>query len=162
MAAKSCGTEPHAAPNSLVQGLTLLAERHAHMTADWLESNGFSAGSYSAPASFLFELAAVLQLGAWERQGIFDHASLGLPTYREAADDLAARAARGPSEFHGRAGRRLSTLVNQSWMDRFAWDGPALLSADIIFGECDDEMLIEQLAQFLWQHQAELGKNLLR
>jgi hypothetical protein len=84
--------------------------------------------------------------------------SVDLPSFRQAADELVARAARGSREFQGNKGPRLSMLVNQVWIDRFAWDGRALLLADIVFGECDDKLLVEQLAKFLWTYKAELQK----
>ena len=103
------------------------------------------------------ELAAVLQLEEWERQSVLDHLNADLPSYRQAADELAARSA-WPKEFHGRHATRLSTLVNTVWIERFAWDGPSMLQADIVFGDCDEDALVEQLAKFLWEHRVDLNK----
>jgi hypothetical protein len=146
------------APDVLVQAVTQLAERQADRTADWLESAGHPPGPLNVPAAFLLELAAVLQLGEWERQNVLNHLDANLPSYRQAADELAARAALGPKEFHGPHATRLSILVNTVWIERFAWDGPSMLQADIVFGDCDEDALVEQLAEFLWQHHLELQK----
>jgi hypothetical protein len=135
-----------------------LAERHAGLAADWLESAGYPRGQLNVPAAFLLELAAVLQLGEWERQNVLDHLDANLPSYRQAADELAARAALGLKKFHGPDATRLSDLVNTIWIERFAWDGPSMLQADIVFGNCDDDALVEQLTEFLWQHRVDLQK----
>jgi hypothetical protein len=146
------------APDALVQAVTLLAERHAALTAAWLESAGRRPGPLNVPAAFLLELAAVLQLGEWERLNVLDHLNTNLPSYRQATDELAARTALGPKEFHGPHATQLSTLVNTVWIERFAWDGPSMLQADIVFGDCDEDALVEQLAEFLWQHRVDLQK----
>ena len=147
------------APDALVQAVTQLAERQADLTADWLESAGYPPyGPLNVPAAFLLELAAVLQLGEWERQNVLDHLDVKLPSYRQAADELAARTRLGPKEFQGPHATSLSMLVNTVWIERFAWDGPSMLQADIVFGDCDDDSLVERLAEFLWQHRVDLQK----
>jgi hypothetical protein len=58
-------------PDALVQGATQLAERHAELAARWLGAVGFAPPRpLNVPAAFLLELAAVLQVGEWERQGV--------------------------------------------------------------------------------------------
>src|SRR5690349_18940162 len=57
------------APDALVQAVQQLAERHAVLTAAWLESIGRQPGLLKVPEAFLLELAAVLQLQEWKRQG---------------------------------------------------------------------------------------------
>jgi hypothetical protein len=146
------------APDALVQAVAQLAERHAGLTANWLRSAGFSTGPLRIPAAFLLELAAVLQLGEWERSGVLKHLDVNIPTYRQAADELAARTRLGPEEFQGPNALRISVLVNTIWIERFAWDGHSLLQADFVIATCDEDALVEQLAEFLWQNHLELQK----
>jgi hypothetical protein len=147
------------APCALEEAIAGLADRHADLTTKWLGANGYKVPrTLNVPAAFLLELAAVLQIGEWERQGLTAHLDVALPSYRDAADHLVARTKLGPSDFQGPNATRLSDLVNATWIEHFAWKGPALLSADIVFGDCDDDALAEQLASFLWEHHEELQK----
>ena len=144
------------APTALEDAVAQLAERQADRTADWLQSVGVPPGPLKVPAAFLLELAAVLQLGEWEQRNVLAHLNIKLPSYREAAAQLASKAARGRAEFNGPNSIPLSTLVTNIWIERFAWEGPALLQADIVFGDCDEEALVDQIADFLWQHHSQL------
>lgn len=144
------------AEDALVQAVSQLAERQAELTARWLSSVGFCGKSLNVPAAFLMELAAVLQLREWERQGVLKHLIVSLPPYAQAANDLAARTKLGPNEFQGPNAIRLSMLVNGVWIERFAWDGPSMLQADIVFGNVNDEVLIEQLADFIWRNHRDI------
>jgi hypothetical protein len=129
------------------------------LTANWLDTNGYAAPcSVNVPAAFLLELAAFLQIGEWERQGLTAYLNTELPSYCETADYLAARTKFGASEFQGPSATRISDFVNTIWIEHFAWEGPSLMKADIVFGDCDDDALAEQLALFLWQHHEELQK----
>ena len=144
-------------PDALVRAVVELADRQAEMTAKWLKAGSHHPNQpLNYPAAFLLELAALLQLGEWERQNVLEHLKVSLPSYRQAADELAARAKLGPEEFRGPQAIRLSLQVNSVWIERFVWDAPSLLQADIVFGDCNEDALVEQLADFLWQHHAEL------
>lgn len=57
------------AEDALVQAVSGHAERQAELTARWLSSVGYCGKSLNVPAAFLMELAAVLQVQQWERQG---------------------------------------------------------------------------------------------
>jgi hypothetical protein len=147
------------APPALVDGLSLLADRHAVLTANWLSAIGYSAPrTLNVPAAFLLELAAVLQLGEWERQGLTAYLGIEVPTYRDAAMQLAARTKLGVSEFEGPNATSLSNFVGKVWIENFAWDGPAMLNADIVFDDSTGDILADQLAEFLWQHHEDLEK----
>jgi len=148
---------PAPAPEPLVEATLKLAERHAELTHQWLCSIGYSpAGRVNVPVAFLFELAALLQIGEWERHGVCSVLGTALPSYADAAEQLAGRAARGPKEFHGPDATPLAILVNKTWFERFAWEGPSILDAEVVFGNCDDDALAGQLADFLFQHHDKL------
>jgi hypothetical protein len=107
-------------PDAFLRAVIRLAERQADLTADWLESMGVPHGPLKIPQAFIFELAAVLQIGQWEQQGLLQRLKIKLPTYREAADALVARAMLGLEEFHGPQATRLSPLVITVWVQQFA------------------------------------------
>jgi hypothetical protein len=109
----------------------------------------------------LLELGAVLELGVWERVGFRQHLNVDLPTYREAADELAARCRKGPEEFDGPNATPLARQVLRVWTENFAWDGPDLVQADVVVGDFEEDEFIELLAEFVWNHRHEL-KNLVR
>jgi hypothetical protein len=149
-------------PDELVGALVRRAERQADVTADWLKAAGlFRSGPPRLPAACLLELAAVLELGIWERHGLRGHLEVDLPTYREAADQLAARCMKGPAEFHGPNATPLSLRVLRVWMEHFAWEGPDLLQADVVVGDLDEDVFIDLLAEFVWTYRHEL-KHLVR
>lgn len=54
----------------------------------------------------------------------------------------------------------LHKQVLRFWIDNFAWEGPSLLSANIILGEVDEDPFLDLAADFLWQYRQEL-KSLL-
>ncbi len=108
------------------------------------------------PRNFLLELGAVLQLGWWEQQGMHHHVAYGLPTYADAAHKLADRAAKGRDEFQGAGKTPLSSQLLAFWIEHFAWQGQALLQADILVGETDDDTFVDMLAKFLWTHRRHL------
>lgn len=145
------------APVALIHGMLLLAERQAELTALWLDAVGHPASKpLGVPPAFLLELGAVLQIGQWELTGAFNFLTDELPSYREAADELSARAQRGPSEFHDLNAAQLSRRVMVAWLRRFAWHGPTIIGADIVLGDCNEDDLVEQLAQFLWRNRQEI------
>jgi hypothetical protein len=144
-----------------IQAVVRHAGRQADLTAAALDETGlFPDRPTVLPAGFLLELAAVLELGLWERQGLRPYLDIDLPTYREAADELAARAKRGFAEFDGLDATPLSHRVLQAWMQHFAWEGPDLLQADFILGDVDEDQFANVLADFVWQHRKELSKLL--
>jgi hypothetical protein len=144
-----------------IQAVIRNAQRRADLTAATLEATGlFKSDPCRLPAAFLLELSAVLELGLWERQGLRAYLDTDLPTFREAADALARRAAKGPAEFDGSNAALLSKHVLQAWMDHFAWEGPDLLHADFVLGDVDEDQLAQVLADFVWQHRRELSSLL--
>ena len=132
-------------------------ERQADLTAAYLEATGiFKSKPIYLPAAFLLELAAVLELGMWERQGVRSRLDVDLPTYREASQSLGERAMRGPSEFANTGTPPLSIAVMNVWLEHFAWDGPEFLGTDVVVDNLDEDTFIDLLAEFVWTHRQEL------
>lgn len=52
---------------------------------------------------------------------------------------------------------QLAPQVLWVWVTRFAWDGPALLQADVLIQEMDQDAFIDVLAEFVWNHRSELA-----
>lgn len=149
-------------PDAMVRAVARHAERQADLTAAYLrDPRLFGSDEVRLPAAALLELAAVLQLGVWERRGLGRHLDVNLPSYREAADQLAARCMKGPAEFDGPNAASVWVQVLQVWMEHFAWDGPELLQAEVVVGDLDEDAFIDLLAEFVWTHHREL-KHLVR
>ena len=146
-------------PDTMVRAVIRHAERQADLTGAYLEATGILRSRPARfPAAFLLELAAVLELGLWERRDLLRHIEVDLPTYRQAADQLAARCEKGPAEFQGQNATPLSLLIMQVWIEHFAWDGPDLLNAEAVLSDVneDDDDFVELLAEFVWTHRHEL------
>ena len=149
-------------PDPLVRAVARHAQRQADLTAVALDAMGlFKSEPSRLPAGYLLELGAVLELGLWERQGLRPHLDVDLPTFREAADYLAARAAKGPAEFQDPDATPLCRRVREVWVEQFAWEGPELLEAEVLVSDVDDDAFVDVLAEFVWTHRQELS-NLLR
>ena len=148
-------------PDALVQAVTRHAERQADLTGTYLRASGLCPeGEVRLPAAALLELAAVLELGVWEMRGLRAHLGVDLPSYRQAAAQFAARCMKGPEEFEGEDAAPLSLQVLRVWTERFAWEGPDTLGADIILGDVDEDEFAEVLADFLWQPRHEMDSFL--
>jgi hypothetical protein len=145
----------------MIRAVARHAERQADSVAAYLRSPRlFDTGEVHLPPAALRELAAVLELGLWEKQGLRDHLDVDLPTYREAANRLAARCKKGPAEFEGPGAAPLSRRVLLAWIECFAWDGQDLLQADVVAGHVNEDTFVEVLADFVWRHCHELAKML--
>lgn len=145
-------------PDPLVRAVV----RHAHRRAEWtivaLDATGlFESEAPQLPAGFLLELSAVVELAVWEHHGLREHLDVDLPTSQEALANLAARTLKGPTAFEGPNPAPLSSRVLQVWVERFAWDGPELLGADVVVGDFDDDELVEVLAELIWTNRHELA-----
>lgn len=138
------------------------AERKAQLTAAVLDAIGvFRERPTRLPARFLLELGAVLELGMWERQGLRPFLNCDLPTFREAADALLARANRGPAAFDSPdESSSLSSRVLRVWMKNFAWDSHEFFATNFVLGEVDEDQFIELMTQFVWKNRHELSRML--
>lgn len=140
--------------------------RHADFTAEMtalvlrntrLASSG-SEGQPKAelPAGFLLELAAALQLGVWEHEGLRPHLPDGLPTFSQADADLAARVSEDWEAMRAPEAAALSRRVLELYVERFAWEGPELLGSDVVVGDVDEDAFVDALAEYVWSHRHEL------
>lgn len=137
------------------------AERQADLTAAVLDATGlFPDKSARLPRAFLLELASVLELATWERQGLRAHLVTDLPTYREAATELAARVEQGPEAFAGPDATPLSQEVLRVWMENFAWNARQVLGCDAVVGTVEEDEFAKVLADFVWQHRQKLSRLL--
>jgi hypothetical protein len=138
------------------------AEYKAHLTAAVLDATGlFPERPICLPAGYLLELAAVLELGMWERQGLRPFLNCDLPTFREAADALLARANRGPAAFDSPDdSSSLSSRLLRVWMKSFAWDSHEFFATNIVLGEVDEDQFVELMTQFVWKNRRELSRML--
>jgi hypothetical protein len=151
----------HQFPESFFAALSRRAERQADLTAAALDATGlFGSKPTVLPSGFLLELAAVLELGMWEHQGLRRHLDVDLPSFKDASEALARRASRGQMEFVGPNATTLSDQVLQVWAENFAWESHAYLQTDVVLGEVEEEVFANLLAEYVWNHQAELS-NLL-
>jgi len=145
--------------NELILAVAQHASRQADATAACIHSIGDLRGKpVQLPAAFLLELAAVIELGVWEKLSLRRHVECELPTYQEAKQYLVARSQKGPAEFEGPNASPLSIRVLQVWVDHFAWDAPGFLGAEAVVDEGDqeDDEFIDLLAEFVWTHRQEL------
>lgn len=145
-----------------IQAVARHAVRQAHLTAATLDATGLFPDKPTTcfPAAFLIELGAVLEMGLWERQGLRAYLNSDLPTFREAAAQLAARAKQGPGAFEGPEAAPLSRRVLRVWMEQFAWEGRDHFAADVVLGRVDEDQFADLLADFIWQHRHELARFL--
>jgi hypothetical protein len=150
---------PIEVPLCLVEAVMQRAEQNALLTSAALEATGLfsSPSEVRLPLNFLLELGAVSQLGVWELQGMHHHVAYGLPTFADAAHELAGRAAKGTGEFQGSGKTPLSARLLKFWIEHFAWQGQALLQAEILVGEVDEDSFVDTLAEFLWTHRGDFS-----
>jgi hypothetical protein len=150
---------PFAVSDRQVHGLVCCARRHADLVATTLRDM-FPGQEVSLPRALLLELAAVLQLGMWEHQGLAPYLPAGVPRFAEAAGQLGRRARNGLREFESSSSIPLLLKVLQVWMEHFSWDGVELLGCDAIVGTVDEDEFAVTLADFVWQHRRELSRLL--
>jgi hypothetical protein len=105
------------------------------------------------PAELLLELAAVLRIAIWERDGLLDPVAVGLPHARDAYDELMERAAHRPDSFSSVViSPPLHRKVMWVVLRQLAWNGRRDLGADVVLGRTDGdgEAELEAMAEFLW------------
>lgn len=149
--------------DSLMGAIVRHAELAADLTAEVLKQMfpEEPPENLRLPANFLLELGAILQIGYWEFNGMSAHIEAGLPSKADASKELSERAQKGPSEFIGDNATPIQTQVQQFWIHNLAWDGPSLMSTEMVVGEIDEDRFLDLAAHFLWQHRQDL-KYLLR
>jgi hypothetical protein len=113
---------------------------------------GRAKGAAGLPIQFFVEIAAVLQIRAWEETGLHGSLSPRLPSYAEAAADLHRRARTAPEDFIGADGLQLSPIVIIASVQQFAWAASNLLQADFVLGQIEEDALVDALATLLWNY----------
>jgi hypothetical protein len=135
-------------PPDMLNAVGAAAVRDADAVGLFLQHLGLTGSPQQPrklPAGFLLHLAAALRLSHWQTQGFCFHHAAGLPPADQAigdAFDALADANANPSE--------LCLAVMRLSLERFAWNGPRDLNADIALDELSDEAALDVLAQFLW------------
>jgi hypothetical protein len=105
------------------------------------------------PAEFLLELAAIVRIAAWQQAGLA--ADLGtFPPAQELLENLIRQFLADPMSFELEAPavrRGLGSQVVSTWIARCAWKGPSETGADVWLGEIDEGLLLELMADFLYE-----------
>jgi hypothetical protein len=145
-------------PDLLVEAVARNARFTAELTGSFLREVIGNGNPLSLPGNFLLDLAAVLELRYRESLGPEIHKTGGLPGFREAAEDLFARVAKGPTEFEGPDAASLSRQVLCFWLERFAWEACNLLGTEIVLSDMDEAACADLVAEFLWEHRHDITK----
>jgi hypothetical protein len=144
-----------------IQAIVRHARYKAQLTAFVLNTMGLlPTKPYCVPGMYLLELAAVLELGMWERQGLRQFLDTDLPTFDEAAAELARRANLGPDEFRGPDAAPLNQRVLKVWLENFAWNPGELSAPSLLVGQIDEDCLVDTLAEFIWNNRNNLSQIL--
>ena len=145
-----------------IQGVARHAECQADLTAATLDATGLFSrnGRPFSRRAFCSNSGQSWNWVCGNGRDCDPYLTSDLPTFREAATHLLARARRGPEAFDGPDAALLSRRVLQVWMEHFAWEGPDLLEADFIVGDVDEDQFAQLLADFVWQHRHELSRLL--
>src|SRR5262249_31255678 len=135
------------------------ATYHANLVGHFLEVTGLipprrqrRRKPVALPTRFLLELAAVLRLAAWERQGFRGKLPIDLPTAEEAFDDLLRRRTAETPPSPNDADPPLLKQVVMTWFTCFAWNGWEELQVDVLLDADSERQLVEELADYLWKH----------
>jgi hypothetical protein len=103
-------------------------------------------------AKFLVHLAAGLRLLYWDQRGFQFHRDAGLPDGRQTVND----AFRLYRDLDHDPTPLLNAVVGL-YVDRLAWHGPSELGTDVVLDEPDEDMLLDSLADFLWENRTREG-----
>ncbi|MBN1855256.1 MAG: hypothetical protein JW829_21165 [Pirellulales bacterium] len=147
-------------PVSLLRAIQEHGARSGEIMANMLDEYQRRIGEKPEfPPAFLLEWSAVMQLGIWELQGFYQHQAAGLPTYREACQELAQRASRGPEEFCHLKSAVLHRKVLQYWLEHFACQASEILGAEVAMNSLEEETFLEQVSDLLWKNRHRLPKS---
>jgi len=145
-------------PPPLIRSVTRLANDHAEAIAEQLGPNASGENSPSPlPPAFVLELAAVLAIQSWERDGLAEHLPENLPNANQAREQFIARQQNGPSAFFDASDTPLSHHMLQVFVERFAWEAREILDAELLLETVDEDELVERAAAFIWENRHLLG-----
>ena len=131
-------------PPEMVAAAAVDAERQAQWVAQFLGALGEGALPKNRLTwQFLLHLGAALRLLQWEEQGFVFHRQVGLPEAHQAIRDaMGSLKAADPTGF--------CVKVLRLSIERFAWDGPRELGADMALDDWTEDTALDTLAEYLW------------
>jgi hypothetical protein len=141
-------------PAELVASMVREAERDAERVGRFLQALGLVPSPdrpLCLPTDFLLNLAASLRLLAWELGGLQVHRDAGLPSAEQALHDT-FRSLVEPAGVASLTLQDLSLRALALFIERFAWLGRRELDADMTLDRCDQDGMLDALAEFLWAH----------
>ena len=110
------------------------------------------------PSEVALELGGILQIWLWEQTGLREYLDRDLPSSEEAFASLATRTTASPDAYlEAKSGSALSQKVLAAFLLCCSHTAPRELGVDIVILGSPDESLLEEFADFVWQH-----RNLLR
>jgi hypothetical protein len=155
-------SQGHASPSvsQVVECFVREAEYMARLTIRFIDHTGIFPADQrrerpvALPAEFLLELAAVLRIAIWERNGLRVRIAADLPLAEDSYFELVERAAHRPESFSSEiVSPPLHRRVMQAVLSQLAWNGRRDLDADVLLGRpdaADDDNALEAMAEFLW------------
>jgi hypothetical protein len=151
-------------PVELEAALVRDAERDADGVVALLDALGFRRPGdgeppVRLPAQFLLGLGLAVRLFSWESKGLRVHLDAGVAPAKDVLRDVVRRTAQlGPCETDADvASLRMKVLCLS--VQRFAWAGPAVLGADVVVGDPDEELLLDALARLCWASRRKESAN---
>lgn len=133
------------------------AELAAHLVHQFLTSLGVAATPERPtylPRWLLMDLGSALQISVWERAGVTRHLPEALPPADTLLADLLQAAADPAAPAEREPDLALSTRVMAVHLKYFAYPQRSPLTAAVVLTRPDPDVLVEALAQFLWQTRA--------
>lgn len=154
---KSCPDEFRSSHAFDVLAATIrFAERCADLTAIYLRhlaKRPKSRHRIEVPKEVAFELGAILQIWLWEQTGLRQHLQGDLPTSEEAFTSLATRTSASPDVYlQAKSGSELTQKVLAAFLLCCSHSAQRELGVDIVILGSPDESLLEEFADFVWQH----------
>jgi hypothetical protein len=107
------------------------------------------------PAEFLLELSAVIRIAIWQRAGLTLEMGADFPPWQELLEQLLSRLFTNPTSFSCdpySCPAPLRKKVVEFWFQRCSWTATLILGTDIVIHPVDEELLLDALADALWQH----------
>ena len=101
--------------------------------------------SVRLPARFLRHLRVGLRLFLWELQGFFFHREVGLGKARDVIQDAFLSLDDADAD-----PTALSRTVLRLSVERFAWNGPGELGAEVALDDALEDAALDALAAYLW------------
>ena len=148
----------------VLAAVVIFSERHADYAAALLDALAAEASRrgevfdvQGLPIGFLLELGAIMQLHVWSITGVLPLLPVELPPVDVASNELNARVQTDSGQFEKVESATLSNRLLRVWLEHFSWTAPAILGVDVVLGNVDEEILIETVAQLLWNNRCAAG-----